>query len=92
MLAPQKKLSLGEESVPELEKKITFYPLPAVDIDLTESEGEYWSIWEKDQSHYDPAGPVECSVLSCSLEHGLPEKFLAAPEPTKTPEKAEYHV
>ena len=71
----------------QLEKKITFYPLPAVDIDISEPEGEDWSIWEKNGSHYDPAQHVECDVLSCFLEHGLPEGFLVAPEPPKRQRK-----
>jgi len=72
----------------ELERKITFYPLPAVEIDLREPEGEDWSIWEsKDGSHYDPAGRVECNVLDCFLKHGLPEGYLTAPEPPKRQRK-----
>lgn len=81
----QKKAGVGEDSAQptELEKKVTFYPLPAVDIDIREPEGEDWSIWEKDGSHYDPASRVECIVMSCFLTHGLPEGFLVAPEPPK---------
>jgi hypothetical protein len=71
----------------QLETKIAFYPLPAVDIDITEPEGEDWSIWEKNGSHYDPAEHVECNVLSCFLEHGLPEGFLVASEPNKRQRK-----
>ena len=88
----QKKAVPGEDPVQstQLEKKITFYPLPAVDIDITEPpgpDGEDWSIWEKNGSHYDPAEHVECNVLSCFLEHGLPEGFLVAPEPPKRQRK-----
>lgn len=61
----------NSEKPTELERKITFYPLPAVEVDLREPEGEDWSIWEsKDGSHYDPAGRVECNVLDCFLKHG----------------------
>lgn len=84
----QKKAGPDEDPVTELEKKITFYPLPAVDIDLSEPEGENWSIWEKGGSHYDPAGHVECNVLICFLDHGLPEGFLIAPEPASRQRKS----
>ena len=88
----QKMAVPGEDSAQptQLEKKITFYPLPAVDIDISEPpgpHGEDWSIWEKNGSHYDPAEHVECNVLSCFLEHGLPEGFLIAPEPPKRQRK-----
>jgi Holliday junction resolvase YEN1 len=88
----QKKAGPGEDVAQptQLEKKIAFYPLPAVDIDITEPLGsgsEDWSIWEKNGSHYDPAEHVECNILSCFLEHGLPEGFLVAPEPPKRQRK-----
>lgn len=88
----RKKAVTGEDSaqVTQLEKKITFYPLPAVDIDISEPsgpDGEDWSIWEKNGSHYDPAEHVECNVLNCFLEHGLPKGFLVAPEPPKRQKK-----
>ena len=88
----QKKASPGEDLAQptQLEKKITFYPLPAVDIDISEPPGpggEDWSIWEKNESHYDPAEHIECNVLSCFLDHGLPEGFLVAPEPPKRQRK-----
>jgi Holliday junction resolvase YEN1 len=81
----QQKAGPGEDlaQATQLEKKIMFYPLPAVDIDVSEPagpNGEDWSIWEKNGSHYDPAEHIECNVLSCFLEHGLPEGFLVAPE------------
>jgi Holliday junction resolvase YEN1 len=78
----------GEDAVIALETKITFYPLPAVDIEIFEPEGEDWSIFEKDGSHYDPAGHIECNVLNCFLEHGLPQGFLVAPEPPKRQRKS----
>jgi hypothetical protein len=80
--------SPGEDPVIALETKITFYPLPAVDIEIFEPEGEDWSVFEKDGSHYDPAGHVECNVLNCFLEHGLPQGFLVAPEPPKRQRKS----
>lgn len=86
----QKKAVPGSAQPVELEKKITFYPLPAVDIDIREPEGpegEDWSIWEKNGSHYDPAAHVECNVLSCFLKHGLPDGFLVEPEPQKRQRK-----
>lgn len=89
----QKKAGVGEASVDpvELEKKVTFYPLPAVDIDIHEPEEEDWSIWEKDGSHYDPSSRIECNVLSCFLAHGLPEGFLVVPEPPKRQKKQGAH-
>ncbi|KAM0712437.1 hypothetical protein Q7P37_011533 [Cladosporium fusiforme] len=52
------------------ERKITFYPLPAIEIDISAPPPEEdWSLWEKNGSHYDPAARVECTVLSCLL-HG----------------------
>jgi Holliday junction resolvase YEN1 len=86
----KRKAANGDDSEEptELERKITFYPLPAVEIDLREPEGEDWSIWEgKDGSHYDPAGRVECNVLDCFLKHGLPEGYLTPPEPPKRQRK-----
>ena len=88
----QKKVGPSEDLAhpTQLEKKITFYPLPAVDIEIHEPlgpEGEDWSIWEKNGSHYDPAERIECNVLSCFLEHGLLEGFLVAPKPPKRQRK-----
>jgi hypothetical protein len=86
----KKKSGNGDDSEEptELERKITFYPLPAVEIDLREPEGEDWSIWEgKDGSHYDPAGRVESNILDCFLKHGLPERYLTSPEPPKRQRK-----
>lgn len=78
----------GSEEPTELERKITFYPLKAVEIDLSEPEGEDWSKFEgKDGSRYDPAGRVECNVLDCFLKHGLPEGHLTLPEPPKRQRK-----
>lgn len=78
----------GSEEPTELERKITFYPLKAVEIDLSEPEGEDWSKFEgKDGSRYDPAGRVECNVLDCFLKHGLPEGHLTPPEPPKRQRK-----
>lgn len=91
----KKKAENGDnsEEPTELERKITFYPLPAVEIDLREPEGEDWSIWEtKDGSHYDPAGRVECNVLDCFLKHGLPEGYLAPPEPPTRHRKQKSNV
>lgn len=76
------------EEPTELERKITFYPLPAVEIDLREPEGEDWSKFEnKEVSRYDPAGRVEYNVLDCFLKHGLPEGYLTPPEPPKRQRK-----
>jgi Holliday junction resolvase YEN1 len=86
----KRKAANGDDSEEptELERKITFYPLPAVEIDLREPEGEDWSIWEgKDGSHYDPAGRVECNILDCFLKHGLPEGYPSTPETPKRQRK-----
>jgi Holliday junction resolvase YEN1 len=86
----KRKSTNGDDSEEptDLERKITFYPLPAVEIDLQEPEGEDWSIWEsKDGSHFDPAGRVECNILDCFLKHGLPEGHLTTAEPAKRQKK-----
>nr|OQO18136.1 hypothetical protein B0A51_15208 [Rachicladosporium sp. CCFEE 5018] len=79
----KKKTDTGEEGPALSEIKITFNPLPAVELDINgELEGEDWSIWKtKDGVHYDPAERIECEVLTCFLRHGLPPGSLQEPEP-----------
>ena len=50
----QKKLQSGEEPEPTpAEVKVTFYPLPAIEIDVSSQPAdEDWSKWEKKGSHY----------------------------------------
>ena len=86
----KRKSTNGDDSEEptDLERKITFYPLPAVEIDLDDREGEDWSIWEsKDGSRFDPAGRVECNILDCFLKHGLSEGHLTTAEPAKRQRK-----
>jgi Holliday junction resolvase YEN1 len=86
----KRKSTNGDDSEEptDLEREITFYPLPAVEIDIREPEGEDWSIWEgKDGSHYDPAERVECNILDCFLKNGLPEGHLTTAEPAKRQRK-----
>ncbi|KAK6436198.1 hypothetical protein LTR95_007609 [Oleoguttula sp. CCFEE 5521] len=78
----KKKHDAGEDQPAASEAKVTFNPLPAVEIDINgEPEGEDWSIWKtKDGVHYDPAERIECEVLTCVLHHGLPPGSLQEPE------------
>ncbi|OQN98089.1 hypothetical protein B0A48_15921 [Cryoendolithus antarcticus] len=78
----KKKIDTSEEGPALSEIKVTFNPLPAVEIDINgEPEGEDWSIWKtKDGVHYDPAEWIECEVLNCILRHGLPPGSLQEPE------------
>ncbi|KAK6435625.1 hypothetical protein LTR95_008191 [Oleoguttula sp. CCFEE 5521] len=79
----KKKVDADEEQPATSVTKVTFKPLPAVEIDINgEPEGEDWSIWKsKSGAHYDPSEPIECEVLSCFLRHGLPLGSLQDPEP-----------
>jgi len=79
----KKKTDDGEEPPAQSETKITFYPLTAVDIDLSrEPEEEDWStLGTKAVPRFDPAARVEAEILTCFLKHGLPEGSLQEPEP-----------
>lgn len=80
----------GEDAPAKSEIKVTFSPIPAIEIDLSQQPPEEdWSIWaEKDGSPYDPVQNIECDVLECFLRHGLPEGAAdAAPEPPKRKRK-----
>lgn len=85
-----KKPQPGEDAEPTpAETKITFYPLPAIEIDISsEPADEDWSKWEKGGSHYSPSERVETELLACFLERGLVE-MPTLPEPaSKTKKKA----
>ena len=60
------------------EAKITFSPMPVVGIDLSQQPlDEDWTKFAaKDGTPYDPTQNVECEVLHCFLEHGLPRGSL----------------
>ncbi|KAK5121673.1 hypothetical protein LTR85_004845 [Meristemomyces frigidus] len=68
----------GGDAPPKTEFKITFCPVPAIEIDLSQQPPEEdWSKRaEKDGTPYDPVQNVECEVLGCLLRHGLPEGAL----------------
>lgn len=85
----KRKTDDGAEQPAPSETKITFYPLTAVDIDLSrEPEEEDWTVLgTKAVPRFDPAAPVEAEILACFLKHGLPEGALEAPEPRAKPRK-----
>ncbi|CAK4032620.1 unnamed protein product [Lecanosticta acicola] len=68
----RKDLSNGK---PNPEVKIIFKPKALMEIDLeTEPSEEDWSIEaNKDGGTYGPTEEIECEVLECFLQHGLPE-------------------
>lgn len=69
----------------EFERKVTFYPLPAIEIDIsTAPDDEDWSTMGEKESRYDPAARVECTLLNCLLQ-SLPEESLANLEPPPQP-------
>ncbi|KAK5138560.1 hypothetical protein LTR08_000148 [Meristemomyces frigidus] len=84
-----RKPKAGEAAKAEI--KATFFPLPAVNIDLSRQPAEKdWSKWaNKDGSPYDPLQNVECKILDCLLRNGLPEGGVAAPESLKRKRKAD---
>ncbi|GAB1736333.1 hypothetical protein NU219Hw_g6998t1 [Hortaea werneckii] len=76
-----------EASTPS-EVKITFSPLPAMEIDLSQKPPEEdWDLpgWKaKDGTSYDPLQKIDAEILRCFLDHGLPEGGVAPPpEPAK---------
>ncbi|KAK4539159.1 hypothetical protein LTR36_001196, partial [Oleoguttula mirabilis] len=82
----------GEAAPPKTEVKVTFCPVPAIGIDLSQQPPEEdWSKRvEKDGTPYDPVQNVECEVLSCLLRHGLPERALeTVPTPARRKRKSE---
>ena len=60
------------------EVKITFSPIPVVEIDLsTQPADEDWTQFAgKDGTPYDPRQDLECEVLECLLRLGLPDGTL----------------
>lgn len=81
----------GEDAPPKAQAKVTFCPVPAIEIDMSQPPPEEdWSKHaEKDGTPYDPLQNVECEVLSCLLQHGLPEGALeTVPSPAKRKRKS----
>jgi holliday junction resolvase YEN1 len=81
-------------AVPPAEVIITFSPLPRNEVDLgVQPPEEDWSKFtSKDGTPYDPLADLDCEILECFLEHGLPEGFLeqlkqAASSPNKRKRK-----
>jgi len=82
----------GEDAPAKAEIKVTFCPIPAIEIDLSQQPPEEdWTLFaEKDGSPYDPVQNVEAELLECFLRHGLPQNALdTPPEPTKRKRKNE---
>ncbi|TKA30119.1 hypothetical protein B0A50_02838 [Salinomyces thailandicus] len=80
----------GDEAKSEV--KITFNPIPAVEIDLSQQPPEEdWSLWtDKDGTPYDPIQNVEAEIPQCFLDHGLPEGGVApAPAPARRKRKSD---
>ncbi|KAI6819332.1 hypothetical protein KC340_g13799 [Hortaea werneckii] len=74
------------------EVKITFSPLPAMEINLSQKPPEEdWDLpgWKgKDGASYDPLQKIEAEILQCFLDHGLPEGGVAPPpEPARRKRK-----
>ena len=74
----RKKKQDGGDSNVAIEAKITFSPLPVVDIDLSvRPPDEDWTKFvAKDGTPYDPTQVIECELLHCFLKHGLPDGAL----------------
>lgn len=87
----QVKAADGEDAPAKAERKITLLPMPAVEIDLSlRPPEEDWTKFEdKDGTPYDPKVPIECEILDCFLQHGLPEgALISAPKPARKKRKA----
>lgn len=84
----QKNVQPGEEPEPTpAEVKVTFYPLPAIEIDVsTQPDDEDWSKWEKNGSHYSASERVETELLTCFMERGLAQ-MPTVPEPASKSRK-----
>ncbi|KAI7443729.1 hypothetical protein KC336_g1710 [Hortaea werneckii] len=87
-----RKAKDGAEAPTPSEVKITFSPLPAMEIDLSQKPPEEdWDLpgWKgKDGASYDPLQKIEAEILRCFLDHGLPEGGVAPPpEPAKRKRK-----
>jgi Holliday junction resolvase YEN1 len=67
------------------EAKVTFSPLPVVEIDLSQQppEEDWTKFAAKDRTPYDPTQSVECELLRCFLSHGLPDGALEYAKPAK---------
>lgn len=62
-----------------------YFPAPVVQVDLSEHPpDEDWSKFtSKDGVPYDPLQKLECEILRCFLDHGLPEGSFEAPQPSQ---------
>ena len=69
-----RKRKEDDETPEKAEVKITFSPIPLVEVDLRQQPpDEDWSVLAgKDGNPYDPTQKVECEILTCFVEHGLP--------------------
>ena len=67
------------------EAKVTFSPMPLVEIDLSQQppEEDWAKFTAKDGTPYDPTQSVECEVLCCFLNHGLQDGALEYVKPAK---------
>ena len=67
------------------EAKVTFSPMPLLEIDLSQQppEEDWAKFTAKDGTPYDPTQSVECEVLCCFLNHGLPDSALEYVKPAK---------
>ncbi|RMZ16521.1 hypothetical protein D0862_01200 [Hortaea werneckii] len=87
-----RKAKEDAETPASSEVKITFSPLPAMEINLSQKPPEEdWDLpgWKgKDGTSYDPLQKIEAEILRCFLDHGLPEGGVAPPpEPAKRKRK-----
>lgn len=71
------------------EGKITFSPLDLSEVDLSiMPNGEDWTRFAgKDGTPYDPLADLECEILRCFLENGLPQGALEEEQPASKPAK-----
>ncbi|KAI7359761.1 hypothetical protein KC354_g9240 [Hortaea werneckii] len=87
-----RKAKDDKEAPARSEVKITFSPLPAMEIDLSQKPPEEdWDLpgWNgKDGTSYDPMQKIEAEILRCFLDYGLSEGGVAPPpEPAKRKRK-----
>lgn len=84
-LKTTRKEQAGSADDAEFERKVTFYPLPAIEIDIsTAPDDENWSTMGEKGSRYDPGARIECTLSNCLLQ-GLSEESLANLEPLVQP-------
>lgn len=70
----------GSKVAPKAEVKIMFSPQAALEIDISRMPpDEDWTKSGTEDKPYNQHDAVECEVLRCFLEHGLPKDVLEAP-------------